>query len=58
MGVRIDAESCEASGVCEQVCPEDVFEISDGATRVVQPLACTECWTCVDNCAAGAIEID
>jgi Fe-S-cluster-containing hydrogenase component 2 len=44
--------------VCAQVCPEDVFEHEDGVTRVVQAQACTECWTCVENCASGAIEID
>ena len=58
MSVRIDPELCEASGVCEQVCPEDVFEIVDGVTRVAQPIRCTECWSCVENCAAGAIELD
>jgi Fe-S-cluster-containing hydrogenase component 2 len=58
VGVRIDAEVCEATGVCAQVCPEDVFEHEDGVTRVVQAQACTECWTCVENCASGAIEID
>ena len=58
MGVRIDPENCEAAGVCVQVCPEDVFQQEDEVTRVVRPNACTECWTCVDNCAAGAIEID
>lgn len=58
MSVTIDYEACEATGVCEQVCPEDVFQHKDGRTRVVLPEACTQCWICVENCAAGAIEID
>lgn len=58
MGVRIDTEICEASGVCEQVCPEDVFKHDGSTTRVVNAQACTECWSCVENCASGAIEID
>jgi NAD-dependent dihydropyrimidine dehydrogenase PreA subunit len=58
VAISIDHELCESSGVCEQVCPEDVFEIEDGKTRVVQPKQCTECWICVEHCVAGAIEID
>jgi len=56
--VNIDYDACEGTGVCEQVCPEDVFEHEDGKTRIVMPQACTDCWICVENCAAGAIEID
>ena len=58
MGINIDIELCEASGVCEQVCPEDVFEHTDGKTRIVQATACTECWICVENCVSGALSID
>ncbi len=58
MNVVIDFELCESSGVCADVCPEDVFEHENGRTRVVQPQACTNCWICVDNCTSSAIEID
>ncbi len=55
--IRIDADLCEATGVCSAVCPEDVLESGTGPTRVVRPEACTECWICVENCVSGAIEI-
>jgi MinD superfamily P-loop ATPase len=55
--VRIDANSCEETGVCAQVCPEDVLEFIDGHINIVKPEACTECWICVDNCVSGAIDI-
>ncbi len=58
MSVTINYQLCEATGVCEQVCPEDVFMHTEGVTKVIQPSACTQCWICVDNCVAGAIEID
>jgi len=58
MAIRIDYDLCEASSVCEQVCPEDVFEHESGRTVVVAPGKCTECWICVDQCVSGAIEID
>jgi NAD-dependent dihydropyrimidine dehydrogenase PreA subunit len=55
--VVIDYETCEATGVCAQVCPENVFEHEQGRTQVVNPQACTNCWICVDNCVSAAIEI-
>ena len=58
MAITIDFELCEGTGVCEQVCPEDVFEHKDGKTTVAKPNLCSECWICVDHCVAGAIEID
>lgn len=58
MIVRIDYDVCESTGVCAQVCPEDVFEHDGGRTHVVKPEACTNCWICVDNCVSGAVEID
>jgi NAD-dependent dihydropyrimidine dehydrogenase PreA subunit len=58
MAVTIDQDLCEASGCCAMVCPEDVIEHEDGLTMIVDQARCTECWICVDNCVAGAIEID
>ena len=55
--VRIDYDLCENSGVCEQVCPEDVIEIRSGQSVIAKPGQCTECWICVENCATGAVEI-
>jgi len=55
--VRIDYDLCENSGVCVQVCPEDVIETRGGQSVVAQAAKCTECWICVENCAAGAVEI-
>ena len=58
MAVIIDQELCESTGCCEMVCPEDVLEHTNGTTIVINPIACTECWLCVDNCVAGAVEVD
>lgn len=58
MGIRIDGDTCEQSGACIQVCPEDVFEEDLGRVRVLNPQKCTECWLCVDNCSSGAVELD
>jgi NAD-dependent dihydropyrimidine dehydrogenase PreA subunit len=58
VGISIDFELCESSGVCEQVCPEDVFEHEDGRTKLVKPNQCTDCWLCVEQCVAGAITLE
>lgn len=55
--IRIDYDICEDSGVCTEVCPEDVLTLRGGHTRIDKPEACTECWICVENCVSGAIEI-
>lgn len=57
--VIIDADVCERTGVCEQVCPEDVFIVTpSGDTRVIRPSACTYCWICVEQCVSGAITLE
>lgn len=56
--VRIDYDICESTGCCAAVCPENVLAHEKGKTRVINAVACTSCWICVDNCVSGAIEID
>ena len=56
--VRIDYDICESTGCCAMVCPEDVLAHDKGKTRIINVVACTSCWICVDNCVSGAIEID
>ena len=58
MSVTIDHDLCENTGCCAMVCPEDVLENENGRTDVIDQAKCTECWFCVDNCVAGAIEVD
>jgi NAD-dependent dihydropyrimidine dehydrogenase PreA subunit len=58
MAVTIDFDLCESTGCCAMVCPEDVIEHENGRSQIVDQQKCTSCWICVDNCIAGAIEVD
>jgi len=58
MAVHIDVDLCENTGCCSAVCPEDVLAVEDGRTQIVDQQKCTSCWICVDNCIAGAIDVD
>ena len=58
MAIQINYDICESSGVCAMVCPEDVIEYENGRIEITNKLACTDCWICIENCTAGAIEID
>lgn len=58
MAISIDYDLCESTGTCATVCPENVFEARSGHTAIVNPQSCTACWICVENCVAGAIELD
>lgn len=55
--VKVDYSNCEQTGVCAEVCPEDVFKFTDGHLVIVKAQDCTECWICVENCVSSAIEI-
>lgn len=56
--IIINQAACEHTGVCEQVCPEDVFLNERGMTRVIRAQNCTYCWICVENCISMAITLD
>ncbi len=56
--VKIDREACENNQICVEVCPEDVFEVRSQRVEVVRPESCTACWLCVQDCPAGAIEVE
>jgi len=58
VGLSINKATCEKTGVCASICPEDVFKFEDEELKIVNVPACTYCWLCVDNCVSGAIDLD
>lgn len=54
-----DDSKCTGCGVCVDVCPHAVFELSQrpARARVLDRDACMECGACARNCAFDAITV-
>ena len=53
-----NAEKCVGCGMCTEVCPHGVFEVSDGKAVLLEKDFCIECGACAMNCPASAIEVN
>lgn len=56
--LSLDREACSGCGMCETVCPHQVFSVGDDKARIVDANACMECGACRTNCPTGAIDVD
>jgi len=56
--LSLDAKKCTGCGMCTEVCPHAIFDISEGKAYTIDKDSCMECGACVMNCPAGAIEVD
>jgi ferredoxin len=52
--IYIDGEKCAGCGVCEDVCPVEAVQASNGVARIDQD-RCNECEACVEACPNEAI---
>jgi NAD-dependent dihydropyrimidine dehydrogenase PreA subunit len=50
-----EPSKCTGCGLCIEVCPHDVFEITDRKVVIRNKDACMECGACKLNCPAGII---
>lgn len=57
VSLQLDPAKCTGCGLCAQVCPHGVFEMSDRKARITDRDRCMECGACAGNCAAVAIEV-
>lgn len=55
--VKVDAEKCTGCGECVDICPDDVYELQDEKSVVVNPEDCADCESCLEVCEHEAITI-
>ncbi|UFS70617.1 4Fe-4S binding protein [Geomonas sp. RF6] len=56
--VRLDPSACVGCTRCVEVCPHQVFAVSDRKAHIVDKDACMECGACAKNCPTAAIEVE
>lgn len=58
MSVLVDQVLCNGCGTCVNNCPQEVFELKDGKSNVINGDNCLECHLCEVSCEHGAITIE
>ena len=58
MKVKILQDKCILCGMCEIVCPHEVFCSDSETMQVVNEPSCIECGACAVNCPVQAIVVD
>ena len=55
--LALDAEKCTGCGICLEVCPHQVLELTNGRVAIASRDECMECGACATNCPADAISV-
>jgi len=56
--LELHESACIGCGRCKEVCPHQVFSLSDKQARITDRDACMECGACRRNCPVNAISVD
>lgn len=56
--LALDTAACIGCGRCAEVCPHQVFAITEKKAHLVELDACMECGACAKNCPVAAIGVD
>ncbi len=56
--LELDGEHCTGCHKCEEVCPHQVFRITERKAHIVDRDACLECGACAMNCPTESIRVD
>ena len=57
VSLALDATRCKGCGMCQSVCPHNVFTRSGGKVEIDARDACMECGACQRNCPHGAVSV-
>jgi len=55
--LTLDVETCTGCSKCIDVCPHEVFVVSDRKARITDKDLCMECGACSKNCPVSAIKV-
>jgi len=55
--LQLDQQKCNGCGICIDVCPQQVFTLTENASSITDRDACMECGACARNCACQAISV-
>jgi NAD-dependent dihydropyrimidine dehydrogenase PreA subunit len=55
--LQVDESKCVGCGMCTEVCPHEVLELSMKKVQIRDRDACMECGACAMNCPSGAITV-
>jgi NAD-dependent dihydropyrimidine dehydrogenase PreA subunit len=50
-------DTCNGCGMCIQVCPHEVFELSGKKAHIIRRDYCMECGACALNCPVQAVTV-
>jgi len=56
--LKLDQPTCIGCGRCLEVCPHQVFSMTEKKTSITDLDACMECGACALNCPVKAITVD
>jgi len=51
----VDEGKCVGCEECVDICPQDVFEMQNEKSVVVEPDECVDCESCLEACEEDAI---
>ncbi len=55
--LKLDEAKCIGCGMCVQVCPHAVLEMSGRKARITDVDMCMECGACAGNCPVEALSL-
>lgn len=55
--LKYDSSLCIGCRLCIEVCPHNVFRMTDRKAEIVRLDKCMECGACVLNCVPGALTV-